>query len=221
MDIPTGSSTRFPSSFLKHWTSEAVKDAFTNPTLPATPFIGTSLRGKSLSALDVLDRVLQYGSSPKTPGGGVVWETDTCWTLGGVLGGKPTLGKGDLNSQVGGGEGIIVGEGEETKFVAGCMEVRVGETTGETGGRDEGVEADDSEGFKFNSGGGGNETNAGEGRGAGHVVRGSGGKEIRDSIAGAEGVTRGTVREVREETGGATGEVGGRAGGITWVGGGR
>lgn len=138
-----------------------------------------------------------------------------------MLGGKPTLGKGDLNSQVGGGKGIIVGEGEETKFVAGYMEVRVGETIGETGGRDEGVEADDGKGFKFNSGGGGSETTAGEGRGVGHVVGGFGGKEIRDSITGAEGVTRGTVREVREETGRATGEVEGRAGGIPWVGGGR
>ncbi|CAN8203157.1 unnamed protein product [Coccothraustes coccothraustes] len=59
----------FSSSLLKYTFSaslKAVRGAFTKPTPPTTPPIGTSLRGKSLSTLGVLDWVLQYGLSSDT-----------------------------------------------------------------------------------------------------------------------------------------------------------
>lgn len=74
--IPTGSSTRFPNSFLEFLTLDAVKGAFTKPIAPATPPTQTSLRGNNFSTLAVLDRVLAHGLSL------VVWADSFSSSLG-------------------------------------------------------------------------------------------------------------------------------------------
>lgn len=78
---------------LKLLTSEAVKGTFTKLVPSATPLIGISLRGNNLSALQVLDRVLQYGPSLGT--GSFIQGVRSCCGLVGALGGRGIGLQGD------------------------------------------------------------------------------------------------------------------------------